>query len=123
VDRSQQIALVDTSRKERIATVRRLTLLSGFFLVLQVAATDYGTGAAEGVAVFWLVVGAFLLGLVYRKRSRLSQRTLVVVGLLGAVLYGLGALTDGRSAFLSATYLGQVLPLMAGPVRRHVEGD
>lgn len=100
--------------------VRHLVLLSGVFLVIQVAGTDYGASAADGAAVFWFVVGAVLLWFVDRRRSRVARGLVVVSGLMGAVVYALMAFASLHAAVLAVAFLGQALPLLAGPVRRHV---
>lgn len=97
-----------------------LLTVSGVFLAAQVAATRYGPDEASTPA-FWFVAGCSLLALVYWRRSRAARGLVIVTSLAGAVIYGLGALIDGRSAFLALAYLGQAAPLMLGPVRRHVQ--
>jgi Mn2+/Fe2+ NRAMP family transporter len=101
------------------SAARQRLLASGAFLLLQVALTDYGAEAGLG-AVFWFAIGAVLLRLVYTRHSRLARGIVVVLALMGAVLYGLAALDSGRAAVLSIAYLGQALPLLTDPVRRHV---
>jgi hypothetical protein len=101
--------------------VRRLVLLSAAFLVLQVATTDYGAGGEESaVAVSWFVVGVALLWLVHRRRSRVARGFIIVLSMGGAVIYTLVAIEDVRAGLLAVLYLGQALPLLAGPVRQHV---
>lgn len=108
----------------RSLSARFLILLSAFFLLLQVSATNYGTANAhQAEAMFWFVFGAGLLGLVYRKHSRVARGVLVVIAMVGAIVYGIGAFADGGAAFLALTYLGQSLPLLSPPVRRHVTRD
>jgi hypothetical protein len=53
-------------------------------------------------------------------RTRDDPGVVVVLALMGAVLYGLAALDSGRAAALAIAYLGQALPLLTDPVRRHV---
>jgi len=101
--------------------VRRLVLLSGVFLLIQVARTDYGEPAADGAAVVWFIVGAALLWLVYRRRSRVARGLVVLGGLMGAVVYAIGATESLHAALLALAFFGQALPMMSGPVRRHVQ--
>jgi hypothetical protein len=96
-------------------------LVSALFLLVQVVATDYGSGNPEGTAVFWFVVGLVLLWFVYRRRSRFARGLVVVLSLTGAVVYALGALDSLRAAGLALAFLGQALPLLTNPVRRHVQ--
>jgi hypothetical protein len=107
------------AREADTSAARQRLLASGAFLLLQVALTDYGAEAALG-AVFWFAVGAVLLRLVYTRHSRVARGIVVVLALVGAVLYGLAALDSGRAAVLALAYLGQALPLLTDPVRRHV---
>jgi len=108
-----------TGRTDRLALL--MVLVSGGFLTVQVAATDYGGGTIDGqAAVFWFLVGIVLLWLVQRRRSRIARAAIVVVSLAGAVIYGLGALDSGRAALLALTYVGQALPLLTVWVQRHV---
>jgi 4-hydroxybenzoate polyprenyltransferase len=100
-------------------SARSLVRLSGAFLVVQVLATYYGLGNS-GAAVLWLVVGCLVLWAVYRKRSRLARGIVVVTSLVGAVIYGLSAVGDAHAAVLAVAYLGQAVPLLLSPVRRHV---
>ncbi len=96
-------------------------MVSLAFLMLQVAATRYSAGGADpGTALLWFAVGALLLWLVDRRRSRVARGLVIVSSLAGAVLYGLGALADAHAALLAIAFLGQALPLMARPVRLHV---
>jgi hypothetical protein len=103
-----------------VSGVRRRLLMSGFFLLVQVAATDYGVGADTGAAVLWFAVGAGLLLLVYR-RSRVARAVVVIGALFGAIIYALGAFENVRAAVLALAYVGQALPLLTGPIRRHVQ--
>lgn len=101
--------------------VRLLVLVSALSLSLQVVSTDYGNGVgAQGAAGFWFLVGVGLLWLMYRRRSRVARGTIIVTSLGGAVVYGLVAVQSADAALLAALFLGQALPLLAGPVRRHV---
>ena len=100
----------------------RLVGVSGVGLAAQVATTDYGAGHA-GAAVFWFVLGCLLLWLVYRKHSRAARGFVIVTSLVGAVVYGLSALGDARSAFLALAFLAQAGPLMSSRVRRHVQAS
>lgn len=93
--------------------------MSGVALAAQVAATDYGTGH-EAAAGSWFVVGLLLLWLVHRRRSRAARGFVIVTSLAGAVLYGVNALGNGRSAFLALAFLAQAAPLMSPQVRQHV---
>jgi hypothetical protein len=98
-----------------------MVLVSGGFLTVQVSATDYGDGILDSqLGAFWFLVGAILLWLVQRRRSRVARGVIVVLSLAGAVVYGLDALDSGRAALVAVTYLGQALPLVTAPVRRHV---
>lgn len=99
---------------------RRLVLLSGVFLVVQVAGTDYGQ-PGPGPAVLWFVVGAVLLWFVHRRRSRVARGIAVVSASTGAVVYALAAVDSRHAGVLAIACLGQALPLLAGPVRRHVQ--
>lgn len=99
---------------------RRPVVLSGVALAVQVAATDYGAGPAAA-AGFWFVLGCLLLWLVYQRRSRAARGFIIVTSLAGAVVYGLVAFGDTRSAFLALAFLAQAAPLMTGQVRRHVQ--
>jgi hypothetical protein len=97
----------------------RLIALSWAFLAIQVTSTDYGADDASR-AVVWLVVGSVLLLLVHRWRSRIARGLLIVPALVGAIGYGLAAWTDASAVFVSATFLGQAVPLLMPGVRRHV---
>ena len=106
------------------ASVRWLLLLSAACLALQVAFTDYGSRSEEiAPAVAWFVIGAVLLWLVYGRRSGIARWFLVITALLGAVVYAIVALDSARAGLLAVLYLGQALPLLSGPVRRHVRSD
>ena len=100
--------------------LRSLLLVSAAFLIVQLVLTDYGSGHA-GAAVFWGAIGALLLLLVYRKRSRVARGVIVVTALVGAVIYGLATVRDPQAALLASAHLGQALPLLTSPVRRHVQ--
>ena len=100
--------------------VRRLLLLSGTFLLIQVARTDYGESAAGGAAALWFVVGTALLWLVHRRRSRVARGLVIIGGLMGAVVYAIAATESLHAALLAVAFLGQAVPLLSGPVRRHV---
>jgi len=100
--------------------VRRLLLLSGIFLLIQVPRTDYGQSAADDAAVVWFLVGAGLLWLVYRRRSRVARGLVIIGGLMGAVVYAIAATESLHAALLALAFLGQAVPLLSGPVRRHV---
>ena len=99
--------------------LRSLLLVSAAFLVVQLVLTDYGSSDA-GTAVFWGAIGGLLLLLVYRKRSRVARGVIVVAALVGAVIYGLATMQDPQAALLAVAHLGQALPLLTDPVRRHV---
>ena len=97
-------------------------VLSGVALAVQVAETDYGAGpAAAAAAGFWFVLGCLLLWLVDQRRSRAARGFIIMTSLVGAVVYGLGAFGDTRSAFLGLAFLAQAAPLMTAQVRRHVQ--
>src|SRR5689334_8766874 len=49
-----------------------LVLVSAVFLGLQVSMTDYGENGV-GAAVFWFVIGCWLLWLVHARRSRVAR--------------------------------------------------
>ena len=83
------------------------------------ALTDYGP-AARGTTAFWAVVGLLLLWLVYRHRSRIARGLVIVAALVGAVIYALAALSRPEAALVMLAYLGQALPLLSPPIRRHV---
>ena len=115
---------MDRSREasSHASAAKRLVLLSGAFLVLQVASTNYGRGPGEpAVATGWLVIGAVLLWLVFRKHSRLTRGIIIVTSFAGAIIYALVAVEDARAGLLAMFYLGQALPLLAAPVRQHVQ--
>lgn len=117
------VAITGSEAVAHRPSARFLTVLSGIFILLQVVATDYGMGTANGqAAAFWFVVGAVLLGLVYRKRSRVARGLVVIVALFGALLYGTAAVDDGRAALLAVAYLGQAVPLLTPSIRRHLAG-
>lgn len=100
-----------------------LIVVSGLFLVLQVSATGYGMSVSGAGGLFWAVVGTILLWFVYRRRSRVARGFIIVLALFGAIVYAIGALDDAWvSAFLAFTFLGQALPLLTPPIRRHVTG-
>lgn len=106
----------------RASAAKWFVLLSALCLALQVSVTDYGAGSERpATAVGWLLLGLALLWLVYRRRSRLARGTIVIVSIAGAVIYAAAAMDSGRSALLVALYLGQALPLLTVPVRRHVQ--
>ncbi len=110
------------STADQGARVRWLLLLSGVFLAIQVSETDFGAvPGAQPTGIFWFAAGCFLLWLVYAARSRLARGLVVVTSLGGTLVYGLGALESAHAAILTVAYLGQALPLLAGPVRRHVQ--
>ena len=101
--------------------VRRRVLISGAFLVLQVATGNYGEGAgAVAVGGFWLVVGATLLWMIYRRRSRFAWGFVVFFAVAGAALFAVGAPFGVRFVVIAVAYAGQAWPLITGPVRRHV---
>ena len=100
--------------------MRSMLLVSAAFLVIQVVLTDHGTGH-DGAAVFWMVAGALLLWLVYRRRSRVARGLIVVTALVGAVLYGLATLENPHAPALAVAHLGQAVPLLTSPVRQHVQ--
>ena len=110
----------DRAADDQRPATKRLVLLSGAFLALQVASTDYGSGSEASAAIGWFVIGAVLLWLVYRKRSRVARWFIVVTSFVGAVVYALAAIGDPRAVLLAVLYLGQALPLLAAPVRHHV---
>lgn len=60
-------------------------LLSGAFLILQVVVTDYGADDGGGAAT-WFVIGACLLWLVYRGRSRVAGIVIAPPSLRSAAL-------------------------------------
>ena len=100
--------------------MRWLLLVSGTCLVVQISQTDYGMDG-QGAGVFWFLVGALLLWRVYGARSRVARGLLVVMALFGAVVYGLPAPGDAHAALVALACLGQALPLLSAPVRRHVQ--
>jgi hypothetical protein len=89
-------------------------------LAVQVLLTDYGDGNSTA-AGFWFAVGCLLLWVVFRKRSRVARGVIVVTSLAGAIIYGLATLENPHAAVLALAYLGQSVPLLMGPVRRHVQ--
>jgi hypothetical protein len=101
---------------------RRLTLLSAGFLLLQVSLTSYGPDAdASGAG--WLFIGGVLLWFVYRKRSRVARGVVIISSLFGAVVYALAAVADPvqwQDVLLVVAWLGQAVPMLLDPVRRHV---
>ena len=101
-------------------SVRALLLVSAACLVVQVGLTDHGP--EEGVGWFWLVAGALLLWFVHRRRSGVAHAVIVVTALVGAVRYGLAAVDDAREAVVAVAFAGQAAPLVAAPVRQHVQG-
>jgi len=103
------------------ATVRWLLLTSGICLLVQTSQTDYGADH-QGDGTFWFLVGALLLWFVYRGSSRVARGPIVVTSLFGAVAYGTQAPGDAHAALVALANLGQALPLLSGPVRRHVQG-
>lgn len=104
------------SKSDSPRTVRNLLLLSAAALIAQVAITDYGPGKS-GAAGLWLVIGCLLLWLVYVRRSRVARAVVVVTSIVGAVIYAFG---DVTAAVLVLAYVGQAVPLLLSPVRRHV---
>ena len=104
-----------------VAVVRRRLLISALFLLVQVAATDYGDQGRAGSGIFWFAVGAGLLWLVHRRRSRVARGVVVVGSLVGAVVYAFGAFYGLHAAVLMVAYVGQALPLLTRPVRQHVQ--
>jgi hypothetical protein len=99
---------------------RRLVGVSGVALAAQVAMTDYG-GADAVAAGLWFVIGCVLLWMLYRRRSRVARAVVIVTSLVGAVVYGVGAPGEARSALLALAYVAQAVPLMSSQVRRHVQ--
>ena len=98
-----------------------LVLLSGLFLVIQVAATDYGTGPEDSSpAARWLLAGAALLWFVYKKHSNVARAVVVTLAGVGAAVYAGNALGDSHAALLFVAYAGQAVPLLLPAVRRHV---
>ncbi len=90
--------------------------------MLQVASTDYGDGPEEPTgAIVWLALGVVLLWLVYRRRSRVARAIIIFTSFLGAVIYALASIDEARAGLLAVFYVGQALPLLATPIRRHVE--
>src|ERR1700712_4718596 len=81
----------------RLPSVGLLLLVAGACLAGQVTLTDYGDNGV-GAAVFWFVVGCWMLWLVYRRHSRVARILLFSNSLIGAVVYGVGAVTDPRAA-------------------------
>ena len=111
-------------RASRFPAAKRLVLLSGAFLVLQVASTDFGGGPEEPTAAIgWLALGAVLLWLVYRRRSRVARAFIIVTSFVGAAIYALAAIDDARAVLLAVFYVGQALPLLATPIRRHMQAE
>jgi hypothetical protein len=107
----------------QLSAVKQLVVLSGVFLVLQVAGTNYGDGSEEpAAALAWLALGAVLLWFVYRQRSRVARAITIVTSLVGAVVYAVAAVGDAHAGLLAVFYVGQALPLLATPIRRHVQG-
>jgi hypothetical protein len=115
---AQALSKSDSVEDERGA--RRLVVLSGVALAAQVAATDYGAGRGAAAGL-WFALGCLMLGLVYSRHSRTARGFVIVTSLVGAVVYGVGALGDARSAFLAFAFLAQAAPLMSRQVRRHVQ--
>jgi hypothetical protein len=105
---------------DRRSSLRALLLLSGAFSVVQVLLTDYGDGNSAAAGM-WFVVGCLLLWVVFRKRSRVARGVIIVTSLAGAVVYGLATLENPHAVVLALTWLGQSVPLLTGPVRRHVQ--
>ena len=100
-------------------TQRPLLLVSAVFLALQVVLTDHGDDRS-GAAVLWFTVGCLLLWLVDRRRSRVARGVIVVTALVGAIVTGLAVLETPQAALLASAHLGHALPLLTGPVPRHV---
>ena len=111
---------VQGARKATERNVKALLWMSAASLLIQITNTDYGS-APDGAAVSWTIVGLVLLWLVYRHRSRVARGFIVIGALTGAVIYGLGAVASAHSSLLALAYLGQAVPLLLGPVRRHVQ--
>lgn len=105
---------------ERTGGVRALLLVSAGCLAVQVALTDHGDETRAGAGRFWLVLGLLLLWLIWRRRSRVARGVVVVTSLAGAVVLGLDAAGSSEAALLAVAYLGQAVPLLSSPVRRHV---
>jgi hypothetical protein len=86
-----------------------------------VSLTDYGENGI-GAAVFWFVVGCWLLWLVHARRSRVARLLVGASGMAGAVIYGVGAVADldPHSGLLALLFLGEALPLALPPVGAHV---
>ncbi len=114
---AQRAGIADTPR-----TARRLVLVSGLFLAVQVSATDYGTDQGDSTepAVFWFLVGATLLWFVYKRRSSTARYVILVLTVIGSVLYATNAFDLGRATVLTVAYAGQAIPLLLPAVRRHV---
>jgi peptidoglycan/LPS O-acetylase OafA/YrhL len=107
----------------RSASVTKLLLVCGACLVAQVALTEYGPDG-QVQAAFWLALGLLMLWLLLRRRSRPARTFVLVTSFAGAILYALVLLSypggPWHSAGLSALYIGQAAPLLAQPVRDHV---
>ncbi len=97
----------------------QLVLVSAVCLAAQVVLTDYGKDGV-GAAVFWFVIGLWMLWLVYRRHSRVARILLISTSLIGAVVYGVGAVTHPRDALLMLLFLGEGLPLVFPQVADHV---
>jgi len=102
------------------ARVRRLLGLSLICLACQVSLTDYGASGSGG-AVLWFALGCWLIWMVASRRSSVARGLIVVTSLVGAAIYGAVALgADIHAAMIALAFLGQAVPLLAGPVREHV---
>jgi hypothetical protein len=103
----------------RRPSVGQLVLVATACLAAQVLLTDYGDGGVRA-AVFWLVIGCWMLWLVYRRQSRAARILLISTSLIGAVVYAVGAVTDPRDALLVLLFLGEGAPLLFPQVADHV---
>ncbi|MEO6472581.1 MAG: hypothetical protein ABIR57_11525 [Aeromicrobium sp.] len=72
---------------------------------------------------FWFVVGVVLLWFVYKRRSAGARRVVIFLALVGAAIFGTDAVSNSSSVLLALAYVGQAIPLMFAPVRRHVAAE
>lgn len=109
----------EATHADDFGRVRVLLLVSVGCLVARWSVSRYVLDSdADG---FLLLVELLLLWLVYSRRSRVARILFVLPALAGAIVFVLVTLAGYPQAGLVALLLlGEAVPLLLGPVRRHV---